>query len=832
MIRTCLNIYAFTLAIAIFSAAGLSSVEVLAQSADELAAQARSAGDAQDHEEAARLFEAAISASPARRREWQRELADQIAYAGRPAEAVPLYRELLSEEGLVEDERRRIERNLAFALLWSGRPEEAAEALSAVVSASPDDEEARAALAEARIAVAEEQERNRESMAGGESDEADQSEPEAAERAPMDGEPAADEPPSPAIAAIAAAREAAGRGANAEAAAAFSRALQLEPALFVEMGIEYADQVAYAGEPGRAVPLYRRALAELPLTPGQRSEVERKLAFALLWAGEFGAAASAWRPIVRANPRDDEARGALADAYLGGARQAAGAARSGEAVRLFERAFQVAPARRRELLREYADQVLYSGRPADAIPLFHEVLSLPGLAPVERRRGLLGLARGHAWSGDHEAAVPVYTELLEGWPRDTEARIGRGQSFNTLVRHERALADFEVALAVEPLNAEALRGAAQSETSMERHIAALDRLEPLLATASPDPRTLIIAANARRHLGRPDLAEDLTRQILENSPEDAAARALLDLILLERRPLTRFESRYVTRSDELSILTLQGSHEVFLNRGLTSLGLQARFASYRGDDFPDVEVASFGVFARHRVNDWLEARTSVLLNQESEPGGDDLELTHETSLAFLMSDTWRAELQAVRRYADEDPAVFVNDVLADDFGGAVFFTPRRDVRASARAYYSDYTDGNERIWGQVDAAYNVRETGFLWLGARATAFDFAEDYDFGYWNPGHYRSLHGTIHAYGAPAPGWWLDVQGALGWAWSEFDGDGLTWSAEARLSRDLTRHASLELYGLYQYSEAREDRALAADDDGDPFWRGTLGAQLRLRW
>ncbi|WP_166802132.1 hypothetical protein, partial [Microvirga pakistanensis] len=52
------------------------------------------------------------------------------------------------------------------------------------------------------------------------------------------------------------------------------------------------------------------------------------------------------------------------------ARQAASTNDNREAARLFEQAIASAPERRGELLLEYADQVSYSGRPADAVPLY------------------------------------------------------------------------------------------------------------------------------------------------------------------------------------------------------------------------------------------------------------------------------------------------------------------------------------------------------------------------------------------------------------------------------------------------------------------------------
>ena len=63
---------------------------VQAQVPDDLVANARRAAGTNDNREAARLFEQAIQLAPTRRREWLPEYADQLAYAGRPAEAVPL----------------------------------------------------------------------------------------------------------------------------------------------------------------------------------------------------------------------------------------------------------------------------------------------------------------------------------------------------------------------------------------------------------------------------------------------------------------------------------------------------------------------------------------------------------------------------------------------------------------------------------------------------------------------------------------------------------------------------------------------------------------------
>jgi tetratricopeptide (TPR) repeat protein len=784
------------------------------------AASARSLMERGANKEAAAAFAEALALDDGLFPQIGREYADQLAFGGEPARSVEIYKRVLALPGLDAGEGARARRGLAFALLWSGQSRAAVGALTDVVASAPEDAEAKKALADARAAST----GSKRAPAPGAA-----RSPQTASPAPLPSPPP---PPSRAMKQVLAGRQAAGRGANAEAVGHYAEALRLEPSLFTEIGVEYADQVAYSGDPARAVELYRRALQTPRLQPNRRTEIERKLAFAYLWSNEFRFAVSAWEPILRARPRDGEARSALADSLIGFARAEAGVPRNAQAARLFERAFSVAPERRRGLLREYADQILYSGAGRAAIPVYRELLTQRDLNPDERQKGLLGLARAHAWSGDATAAVPVYTELLDTWPKDVSARIGRGQSYNSLAFHERAFADFAVALSVEPGNEEAVRGTAQSETSMGRHRSSLARLSGLLAVPSPDRRTLLIAVNASRSSGRPDRAESMARQMLAINADDAEAQALLDGILNEQRPLTKVDTEVISRSDDLTIKTIAATHEMFANQGLTTFGFQARLGAYRGGDFPAYDIASAGVLARHRLNDWVEARTSALINHESGEDEQDTTFTHDSTVSFFLNDTWRGDVQVVRRYADENPEVFRNDVLADDLGGAVFITPQRNIRATVRGYYSSYSDDNERVWGQTDAAYNVLETGNLWFGARATAFGFEEDFDNGYWNPGSYQSLHGTIHAFGSPGAGWWTDVQGALGYAWSEQDSDGLTASIEGRISRELTSRSALELKALYQYSAARSNETSGTGSSEEPFQRGMLGLQFRTRW
>ncbi len=631
-----------------------------------------------------------------------------------------------------------------------------------------------------------------------------------------------------------AARAAAGRNRNADAANFFRRAIDTAPTRRQELLPEWADQLAYSGQPRQAVLLYREGLRRGDLAPKDALRLRKGLAFALLWSNAFGEAIRAFQALVRENPRDSDLRNAYADALVGGARQAAGESRNGEAAGLVARALQVAPERRREILREYADQVLYAGRPRDAIPLYQEVLQGTDLPPMELRNAQIGLGRAFFWSGQPEQALPFFTAILQAMPLDFEARIARGRALNAVAAHRAALADFESALQQKPGDADGLRGAARAETSLGLHRTAMARLGPLFERGDRDVRTLQIVADARRAMGRLDLSEDVAREILAITPDDEAARGLLESLLLERRPLMILEGSHIDRSDKLRIGSLQASQEFTFDRGLTKVAPTFRFLDHRGEGFPTVDMYSFGGTVKRRFNDWLELNSTGFVNFEQEPAQDDVRFTHDTTLSFIPTDEWRFNLNTARRYPDENPRVVVNDIFQNDFGASFDYTPSYDFRFTGRALYSTYTDGNERIWGQAEFAARLGIKPDVIVGARFTAFDFKEVFDNGYWNPDAYQSIEGTLHTYGPLVDRLNYDIQFAGGYAWSQPGQGGPVFNVTGRLSYDVDRFVSLAAYTNYLVSFARSASTSGIPQPGedDPFERLTVGGQLRVRW
>ncbi|HZH26496.1 MAG TPA: tetratricopeptide repeat protein [Azospirillaceae bacterium] len=255
-----------------------------------------------------------------------------------------------------------------------------------------------------------------------------------------------------------AARAAARSDRNALSVELFQQALRAAPERRDEILREYADQLVYAGRPAEAIPLFTEVLGSRGLPGQERRRAERALALALLWSGRFAEAVPAYDRVLSASPGDTDAAKDLVRALAGAARAMAQVDRNAESAALFDRAIRLAPRTRGELLREYADQLSFTRRAADAVPLYREVLSWPGTDPEQARDARRGLALALSWSGRPEEAQAEYEAVIRDFPADLPARLGRARVLAERGLRAEALAEYETALGLDPRHPEALKG--------------------------------------------------------------------------------------------------------------------------------------------------------------------------------------------------------------------------------------------------------------------------------------------------------------------------------------------------------------------------------------
>ncbi|GAB4276510.1 MAG: hypothetical protein Kow0092_32290 [Deferrisomatales bacterium] len=533
---------------------------------------------------------------------------------------------------------------------------------------------------------------------------------------------------------------------------------------------------------------------------------------ACLWLG-------AWAGVAQAG--DDP------DAWARRGREAAWADRNEEAAAAFARAIRAAPERRLEWLREYADQLTYSGRAAEAIPRYKEVLAAGAESPGERRRAHLGLALALSWAGRLEEAERLYGELAREDPADAEAVLGRARVLSWLDRNREAEALYRRVLAHEPERPEAQRELARVESWRGRQRRAAARLEGYLERFPRDGQAWETLARAWDWMGRPDRALGLLEAqeaLLADRPAARAHRRELEHRL---RPATRIDGRQSHQSDGLVIRVGYVEQAVELARGRTTVAPRYEVQHYdpepgRGER--SVVVHRPGLHLRHRLSDAVEVTAWAHLDRIEERGGpgDHTRPTFDTYLTWWPSDFLRLDAGA-RRTTFDNVRSLVGGIHATHASLSVDWLPDELTRVTLRGSRGEVSDGNGQWWGEAEVEYRLLHRPRLLVGWRATAFAFAEQLDHGYFNPETYLSHAVTARVYGPLGRTLGYEAGGSAGFEFVDPDGDKFIWSARAALSWRVRPHLSVQ---------GRFDAFSSSTATSGGFNRRTAGAAVVYRW
>ncbi|HMA07183.1 MAG TPA: tetratricopeptide repeat protein, partial [Ramlibacter sp.] len=296
------------------------------------------------------------------------------------------------------------------------------------------------------------------------------------------------------------------------------------------------------------------------------------------------------------------------DQLVDAARQAARTDRNRESADLFALAIARAPQRRRELLREYADQLTYSDRSAAAVPLYRELLT-PEPPPDERLRTLNGLGLALLWSDRPSQARRVYEEIVREQPdnRDAARNLGRAITWSGRQR-------------------EAVR-----------------YLEALLQAHPDDDEARVMLAQARAWMGRNDLAR---RELGGKAAERDDARRLRDDLNWATDPRTRLELQYSTQSDNLDITGSRFKQEFSFNEGLGTGELRIEHIDFRlqnGSD--DAIVDRAFLHGRYRLGDDFEVNAEAAPERVRPRGSPvDEHLVYSAWLTWWPGDVLRFDL--------------------------------------------------------------------------------------------------------------------------------------------------------------------------------------------
>lgn len=478
-----------------------------------------------------------------------------------------------------------------------------------------------------------------------------------------------------------------------------------------------------------------------------------------------------------------------ADQLVDAARQAARADRNGESADLFALAIAKAPQRRRELLREYADQLTYSARAADAVPLYRELLE-PSPPREERLRILGGLGLALLWSDRPSQARTVYEELVREQPgnRDAARNLGRAITWSGRQR-------------------EAVR-----------------YLEALLRSHPDDDEARVMLAQARAWMGRSDLAR---RALQGNAAGRDDAVRLRDDLDRATSPRTRVELQKSTQSDDLDITTSRLKQEFSFDDGRGSGELRAEHVDFRLENGSDeATVNRIFLHARYRFGDDWEIHAEAAPERIAPRGGPATEhLVYSSWLTWWPGDSLRLDLSANQASFDNLKSLRLG-LLARVYALSTDITPSERERYKARVETGDYSDGNRRDAAQVEGEYRVRTHPEVWLGARYFTFRFSRQLDNGYFNPKTFEAAHATAKVDWRPGGDtgrWSIAAYAALGREHAVPDG--------SKPSYDVSLVSGWRIDARTRI-EARAQRFSSRTSGLSGFARNSIGAFVEKSW
>lgn len=506
------------------------------------------------------------------------------------------------------------------------------------------------------------------------------------------------------------------------------------------------------------------------------------------------------------------------------ARDAAQHDRNAESAALFAQVIAATPERRPELLREYADQLTYSGHSRQAVPLFREVLQNPRLSNDDRKRARRGLALALSWSHQLRPALREYESLVHDDPGDIDSRLNYARVLSWLDQLGPARSAYEGVLARDPRNLEARRSLARISEWQGRPREAIDELTAILREHPDDGESRLLLADAYRSVGRRDVSRQQLGSVKTSTSglNEAQDQALLDTV-----PVLDVEGQTSHQSDGLNIRTGQVEQSFAFRDGRTSFAPRLQYYFYDAPaSKPEGDVTDIrpGLAFRNRFSQAVEINAigyadQVNLDKTSQSYTTP---TYDAWLTIWPSDFVRIDLSSNRTTFDNVTSLARN-IDGVFVGGSMDITPTEKVRVTTRYNYGFYNDTNRRHFGQFEAERRFYNHPRLWAGYRATVMDFDRQLNNGYFNPDLFHSHAATFHAWDSFGKKFYYDFDGWWGYEFQSTGDNKPAWSVGSKLTYLFT--SRLELQAHYNYFSSR-----LASSSG--FARGTAGLSLHYRW
>lgn len=295
-----------------------------------------------------------------------------------------------------------------------------------------------------------------------------------------------------------------------EADAAYREALQLEPRSFAGR-IELADILSRRGDYPQSIDLYQQAIADNPGDLAARVQFARVLRF----NRRFADSGRALDQVLQADARNVPAliergilRGQVGDYQPG--------------IADLQQALQLAPDDLNAQLG-LAEVLSYQGNYPESIRLYRAALER---APEnEKARTELGLALSYA--GQNEEALRQIETVLRANPNSTDAQIARASTLGRARRFDESIALFRAILRRDPKSQRAQLGLAESLVAAGQFPQAVAAYDVLLRTEPDNASYRVARAQALGYAGRTNEAVSALQAVLQSNPNNERARLAL-----------------------------------------------------------------------------------------------------------------------------------------------------------------------------------------------------------------------------------------------------------------------------------------------------------------
>ncbi|MBE2242081.1 MAG: tetratricopeptide repeat protein [Burkholderiaceae bacterium] len=519
-----------------------------------------------------------------------------------------------------------------------------------------------------------------------------------------------------------------------------------------------------------------------------------------------------------------------ADLLIETARVYGFADRHAEAIAIYRRVLEVAPARRYDVLGAMAWQMLWSGDAAGALPNFVEAQA-HARDDKERAELLRGEAEAHADLGDLRASIVAYQQALLLRPEDRDLQRRIALTWLWLDDYAQAEAAWRALLASDPNDRRSQAGLARTLNAGGRHNAAIRAYEGLDDGSDPDVR--LDHARALYWAGYPAPAYDLLA-----GRNDAGAVWLRDWrIERERLAYVYGTAEYATDADGLDVASVAAATGRWLTPSL--LGeVGYRYVNLNDDNGSVNGNRLFatlrGVYGEPGVTPPGLLVPSVSIGLNDYDGWSPV--TGNASLRWMPVDLWRIAADLGREIV-ETPLAVENRITVDSasLGVETRLPPHWELAGAVS--YLRFSDDNSRTRINGSVGYAVRFNPKVVVGVEGAAFEDSAPASFapvpppgtiaphGYWNPKRYAEGRVFAGIWGENQPWEWYG-RVALGTS-RETDADGNTTTGTPNL---------LEVGVAYDVGPRLRWRAFAGGsgssfavgNGGSGYWRRYVGINL----